>query len=86
MVTVEAMASGVPVIGTNKGGTPEILSNGKAGLLYEPTDVNKLVEHIESLYQNKEKRMDICLKAREQAKLYSHEIQCQRLEELLRNI
>ena len=39
MVTLEAMASGVAVIGCNTGGTPEILANGKFGLLYELHDV-----------------------------------------------
>lgn len=37
IVTIEAMAAGVPVVGTASGGTPEILSDG-AGLLVPPGD------------------------------------------------
>lgn len=38
MVTIEALLSGVPVLGTNTGGTPEILDNGKYGATYTPGD------------------------------------------------
>jgi len=36
MVTIEAMACGTPVIGSNAGGTPELLQHGKLGYLFEP--------------------------------------------------
>jgi len=35
MVTIEAMACGTPVIGSNAGGTPELLHSGKLGYLFE---------------------------------------------------
>jgi glycosyltransferase involved in cell wall biosynthesis len=35
MVTIESLANGIPVIGTNRGGTPEILEFGKYGYLYD---------------------------------------------------
>ncbi len=35
MVTIEAMLSELPILGTNRGGTPEILENGKLGSLFE---------------------------------------------------
>lgn len=56
MVTLEAMATQVPVIGTNTGGTPELLAEGKAGLLVPPKDAIRLAEAIEKLYQDK----DLC--------------------------
>lgn len=34
-VTVEAMAAGLPVIGRNSGGTPELVDHGETGLLYD---------------------------------------------------
>lgn len=40
MVTIEAMAACVPVIGTNKDGTREILGEGKYGNLFEKDDVD----------------------------------------------
>ena len=33
---LEAMAMAIPVAGTNSGGTPETLDNGKCGVLFEP--------------------------------------------------
>ena len=44
-VTVEAMASGAPVIGHNSGGTPELVSDGENGLLY-PGGAEALAERI----------------------------------------
>lgn len=41
-VTVEYMANYMPVIGTNTGGTPEIISG--VGKLYKPHDIRKLSE------------------------------------------
>jgi glycosyltransferase involved in cell wall biosynthesis len=49
MVTIEAMAAGVPVIGTNSGGTPEILGNGEFGLLYNYNDLTSFLEKAELL-------------------------------------
>lgn len=44
LVVVEAMAVGVPVIATNSGGVPEIIDDGKTGLLFDPRDKQKLTE------------------------------------------
>ncbi|MGH7408686.1 MAG: glycosyltransferase, partial [Candidatus Methylomirabilales bacterium] len=38
-VLVEAMAAGVPVIGTRVGGIPSVIADGECGLLVEPGDV-----------------------------------------------
>lgn len=46
MVTLEAMASGCPVIGSNAGGTPEILGNGAFGFLFEPLNAHSLQQAI----------------------------------------
>lgn len=37
LVFLEAMALGKPVIGTNEGGIPDLVQNGREGLLVEPT-------------------------------------------------
>ena len=39
---LEAMASGVPVIGTNTGGLPEVVTDGVTGLLYPVGDVESM--------------------------------------------
>lgn len=37
-VTIEAMAFGLPVLGTDAGGTKEIVLDGKTGLLHDLED------------------------------------------------
>ncbi len=43
MVTIEAMLSKTPVIGTNSVGTPEVLEQGKLGKLFEFNNVDSLI-------------------------------------------
>lgn len=45
-VVLEAMAVGRPVVATDVGGVPEMLENGKTGLLVPPRDPAKLAEGI----------------------------------------
>lgn len=51
-VTLEAMATGLPVIGYEEGGTKEIIINGKNGLLYK-NGVEDLADKMEYLVKNK---------------------------------
>ncbi|MEN9303181.1 MAG: hypothetical protein RL264_1610 [Bacteroidota bacterium] len=44
MVTIESMAQGVPVIGSDKGGTPELLKNGEIGYLFSSQNAFDLAE------------------------------------------
>lgn len=50
----EAMAAGVPVIGTNVGGIPFMLKNGETGLIVPVRDSKALSESICVLLKNKE--------------------------------
>lgn len=52
-VTVEAMRSGLLVIGTNTGATPEIINDGRTGMLYEQGNAESLADKIEKVYKNK---------------------------------
>jgi glycosyltransferase involved in cell wall biosynthesis len=49
LVTAEGMLLKRPVIGTNRGGTPELVKDGFNGLLYEPGDYKQLAAKIEYL-------------------------------------
>lgn len=44
LVLIEAMRVGVPVIGTNRGGVPEIIDHELTGLLFEPDNAEQLYE------------------------------------------
>jgi FkbM family methyltransferase len=54
-VIQESMLLKKPVIGTNSGGTPELIREGFNGLLYEAGDWEQLAEKIEFLIENKDK-------------------------------
>lgn len=49
---IEAMASGLPVIGTNVGGIPDIIKDGENGFLLKPNDVFFLSAHLKTLLEN----------------------------------
>lgn len=52
LVTVEAMACGKPVIGTNVGGIPDTIKNGINGYLVNPKDPKSLAEKIVFLLES----------------------------------
>jgi len=53
-VTIEAMHAGLPVIGTNAGGTPEIIEDRKTGFLYSAGNAKELAEKLEWLIRHPE--------------------------------
>ncbi|GGJ60541.1 N-acetyl-alpha-D-glucosaminyl L-malate synthase BshA [Anoxybacillus voinovskiensis] len=52
LVLLEAMACGVPCIGTNIGGIPEVIDDGKTGFLCELGDVEAVAERTIKLLQD----------------------------------
>jgi len=52
MVLLEAIANGIPVVSTPGGGIPELVENGKDGILVEFDNPNALAEVILKLLQN----------------------------------
>ena len=55
-VFIEAMACGLPVIGTNVGGIPEIISDSYNGYLIPPNDSSILAQMIEKLINDRSTR------------------------------
>lgn len=58
-VTIEYMLSGLFVIGSNSGGTPELIEDGVNGVLYNQGDISSLSVKIEWALQNKNKSRSI---------------------------
>jgi len=63
IVILEAMASGIPVIGTAVGGSKEIMVNGENALVYPPGDSEALAEAIYKLANDAELRKRLGKKA-----------------------
>ena len=61
LVLIESMRAGCAVIGTNCGGVPEIIDNGKTGLLFEPGDSNGLRNALEKLINDEVYRKELAI-------------------------
>lgn len=53
-VTIENMLAGLLAVGTNSGGTPELITDGVTGFLYEPGDVQSLCRVLLMIEERKE--------------------------------
>jgi len=82
MVTIESMAQGTPVIGSNAGGTPELLQFGKVGLLYETKNEYDLAEKMKAAMEEKQQFTSEILIKRIQ-KFNCIEV-CEKVEEVLK--
>ena len=87
-VFAEASSCGLPVIATNSGGIPEIVENGKTGIILEKNDITGISSAMCKLADNDdlrkqmgqkgrkriEKYFDIKMQVRQIVDLYEHEI------------
>lgn len=64
LVTVEGMYAGRPVVGTNSGGTPELIRESFNGLLYEPGDHKGLACQLRYLAEHPKERAEMGANAR----------------------
>jgi len=67
LAALEAMACGVPVIGTSAGGLPEVVEEGKTGFLRPVGDVAGMAEAAASLLRDKSLHAQFSKQARESA-------------------
>lgn len=82
-VVTEAMASGKPVISSNRGGIPEIIDDGKSGFLQEdPSDSQSMANRIIELAESPAMAEDIGGHAREKALEFSRKKRIAELEKL----
>jgi glycosyltransferase involved in cell wall biosynthesis len=59
LIFLEAMRWGTPVVGTHAGGIPEVVQDGKTGLLVPPECPAELAQAIVSLLQNEGRRREL---------------------------
>lgn len=67
LVLLEAMAAGCPVVGANRGGIPDIVSDGVNGCLYDPDQPTSLTTAVRRLLGDPAARRQLRLAAREEA-------------------
>ncbi len=73
IVLLEAMAAGLPVVATSVGGIPEVVEDGRTGLLVEPGNPQALSAALERLAQAPSVRKEMGRRGRERARLFSWE-------------
>ena len=61
---LEAMASGIPVVAVNDGGNPELIEDGKTGLLIEAQDIEGFIRGVMDVLKNDQKRSAMSSAAR----------------------
>jgi len=87
MVTIESMLSGIPIIGTNTAGTPEILENGNLGTLFEFENENDFIEKVEKILENYPRYASLAHEAQQIAKVkYSHITECEQMEKIIKEL
>ncbi|MGP8307267.1 glycosyltransferase family 4 protein [Vibrio sp. YIC-376] len=71
-VILEAINAGLPAIGSNAGGIPDIIEHNKSGLLIEPGDAKALANHIDEIAKNSDLRAQLIIGGAE--KMHSFDI------------
>jgi glycogen(starch) synthase len=71
IVLLEAMAAGLPVVASRVGGIPEVVSDGKTGLLVQPGDSRSLANALENLISDSALRRRLGAAGRVKATSYS---------------
>ncbi len=86
IVNLEYMACGLPVIATKVGGIPEIVLEGKTGLLVQPNNPQELAAAIERFLDSPDLRIKMGKLARERVEVnFTWEVHGRRLSSLCRN-
>ena len=68
---IEAMAAQVPIVGTKVGGIPEIVENGKTGLLIESGNSKELTSAIMEILNNQELRQKMITQGKERVEAFN---------------
>jgi len=70
-VLLEAMATGLPIISTNRTAAPDLIAHGQEGFIIEPGDPSELASHIEEFLRAPEKVELMGLAARHRAEHFT---------------
>jgi glycosyltransferase involved in cell wall biosynthesis len=80
---IEAMALSKPVVATNIGGIPEVVDDGRTGILVSPRDSDELVNALHKLLMSTELMRDLGLQGRKRyIEMFTLHNMLRRIEEL----
>ena len=82
VVFLEALASGLPAVGTNVGGIPETLADGKAGWLVEPHNPEALAWALREVVTRDDERISKIRYGRAHVQQFSYDRMIQRFSEI----
>jgi glycosyltransferase involved in cell wall biosynthesis len=84
---LEAMASGLPIIATNVGGTPEAIIDNQTGFLIPPGEPQAIADKIRYVIENPDIARQVGINAREYIKKhFSIEAMVKKTDELFENV
>ncbi len=86
VVFLEALASGLPAIGTTAGGIPEVLDRGRAGWMVPPQDEEALRETLDEVIRSPEARKQKVRHGRAHAEKFSVPKMVRCMEEIVRQV
>jgi glycosyltransferase involved in cell wall biosynthesis len=87
LTLIEAMAAGLPVVSTRVGGVPEVVEDGRTGLLAPAGDAAALGRHVCELADNPRLRDELGRRGRERAEaLFSERMMHDRYDQLFREM
>ncbi|HZI40264.1 MAG TPA: glycosyltransferase, partial [Gemmatimonadaceae bacterium] len=83
---IDAMALGVPPIAFAVGGLPEVIEDGKSGLLIEPGDVTAFVRAAAALISDDGLRSMLAEGARQRAREFDSKLMIERTAEVYNRV
>lgn len=86
LVLLEAMAAGCPVVAANRGGIPDIVTDGQNGCLYEPDRPDDLVRATRQLLEERVRRQRMREAARQEAERWGWSGATQQLRGYYQNV
>jgi glycosyltransferase involved in cell wall biosynthesis len=86
LVLLEAMAAGCPVVGAQRGGIPDIVSDGVNGFLYDPDQEGSLTAAVANLLGAADTRHALRLAAREEAERWGWAAATEQLRSYYRQV
>jgi D-inositol-3-phosphate glycosyltransferase len=86
MVTLEAMAAGVPIVGTRTDGTREILQDGKFGYLFPLNDVDAFCTSILAVTNHQDIHQLLAAASREVQDTYLHQDMCRKIGQVIKSL